>query len=260
LFHKEYKRFADAFDKIDNDNSLDSASFKRIEKEILLERELLDNWTDTFLFRESRMSRYNIDILPRVNSVNSTILPSFEQSYKTNASVGTTVSAGWTSGYLHLRITPPEQSLVVNPGGNLPRNDSQSFTDGFEIFVQPDSSRPEFYRVRINQSQGNYSDAKTYSGIQFDNSWNATNAIWVGTSGPSTLVYNIQISFTSLGITPVADVTKFKLGIRRKASSGGTFTGWPEAESNYVGLFSPVTIVSDNNNLMVQAQQETNKK
>jgi hypothetical protein len=241
LFHKSYKRFADAFEKIANDSNLTQTQKNRIESQILLERELLDNWMDIFQADTGRTTRYYTTILPRTNGNNLTTLPGLEISFNQLSTSITKISAGWTSGNLHLRITPPEQSQVINT--TLTRDDAASFAQGYEIYVQPDSTRPEFYRVRIHPEQGKYSDASTYSGITYNSSWNPVASIWVGTNSNDSLVINVQLSFTSMGMSG-ADGKKFKLGIRRKSSSG-TYTGWPEAQSNYIGLFSMVKLVEE---------------
>lgn len=260
LFHKSYKRFADALHKLTLSTTLDSSGKARIEKQILLERELLNNWMDTFQTANNREARYRTSIVKRTSTGSLiTQLQPFEIRWNESADSQTVVKAGWTDNNLHLRITTPEQALIKE--GAFARNDLASFSNGLEIYIQPDSTKPEFYRLQINPG-GTFIDAKTYSGIVYDSSWNAPVSVWTG-NNYDTLVYNVQIPFNALGISAV-EGRQFHLSVRRKAANGA-ITGWPEAQSNYVGLFSLVmlvnsipvdsTIVKENNSNILDRRQ-----
>lgn len=250
LFHKSYKRLADALHRISINTTIDTARRNRIAYQILLEREMLDNWNDTFQTANGRENRYRTAIMKRTSTGTLlTELPGFEIRWGELSAYPTKVTAGWTDNDLHLTILTAEQELIAT--GAFVRNDQTTFTNGLEIYIQPDSTKPDFVRFRIDPV-GSYSDAATYSGILYDSSWNASCSVWTGTNNNNELVYNVQIQFNSMGLTAV-EGKQFRMAIRRKATNG-SITGWPETNSAYVGLFSLVQLVNSSeiqNNLIV---------
>ncbi|HEU4471071.1 MAG TPA: DUF4838 domain-containing protein [Flavisolibacter sp.] len=241
LFHKSYKRFADGLQRIDTSSALDAAAKTRIETQILLEREMLDNWLDTFQVAKGRGSRYRLSIMARTTTGGLiTQLPSFETSFGNNSIYPTTVDAGWMEDSLHLQIHTAEQNLITE--GTFTRNDGPTFNQGLEIYIQPDTTKPNFYRLRI-RPEGSFVDAKTYSGLIYDSSWNMSCVVKTVRNSSNELVYKVQIPLAALGLAGV-EGKEFRMAIRRKASNAA-ITGWPENNSNYAGLFSLVKFVGN---------------
>ena len=241
-FQKLYSHFSDALTKIALIR--DTVIRNRMESEIALEGKMLANWQSIYNMKYGRVNRYKSNAVRLLESNDSwkgiTKLPQFEDKEGSFAKERTDVSIGWTNTDLLLHVVCHDKNAGNSKVKNLLRDETMQNEDCIEILIQPDPYRAPFMRFTVNSnSNAKRYDAKSYGGINFDETWNPK---WTATGSleKESRVLTIRIPFTSLGISP-RDQTQIKLAIRRRLAAGLPTSGWPDASPVNTMNFGLVT-------------------
>lgn len=230
----------------------DDATRQRIETQINLESEMLDNWRQTFLYQQGRAGHFQAyapraTIKPLMTAAANDpawkdvqLLPDFEDSKNQPATEKTKVLLQWDNGALYLRFICDDNNISQLKTTASGHDGNLWSDDAIELFLDDPSIPGHYFHLAVNAKNVSY-DAKADGAMNHDTSWDPDWSTKTSI-GTDSWILDVKLPFQSFGITPVENAT-WKMSFKRDGADRRPNTGWPDASYNNPAGFGTVTLV-----------------